>query len=565
MKFLIAIISIILILYSTHCHAQAEAPAGTDIVLLMDSSGSMKKTDPKNYRKPAARLFVSLLGEGNNIGIISFGDSAASLQPLIENKKENQGKIFSAIEKISSAEAFTNITEAVRKGFEELKSSRHKDKVIILMSDGRIDLGSAEKDGKSSAELSALLKELQNLGVKLYSIAFTEESDIKLLENMAKETGGFSRIAKTDKDIHIIFASMFEKIKSPDTVPLEGDMFNIDKYINEATVLITKEEGSLTTVIDPLQAKHTPAKHGGNILWHSTNVFDMITIKNPAVGKWNVSLSSKDGNKVFVITNLSLKSSFNKEFVHKGDKIKIDVWLTKGDGVLTEKEVLEKTLFTAEIVEPEGGSEKINLFDSGEGGDTKAGDGVYSGEFAVTGTGEYIAKVNIEGKTFKREKVFQFKAEETPISPAKHPSPVKKASSQKDASIVLLYALAGASALFAITTVYFFMASRKYKMLHNKILAELTDARNEIEELKKAIEAQKTASVEVVEAQEEAKEEIVGEEKYAELIKEKEEMNTELISTKEQIQQKEQLLEELREKYHELEREYLVLYEHHRL
>ncbi len=452
----------------------------------------------------------------------------------------------------------------MRKGFEELKSSRHKDKIIIIMSDGRIDLGSAEKDEKSSAELSVLLKGLASSGIKLYSIAFTEESDVKLLENMAKETAGFFRIAKTDKDIHIIFASMFEKIKSPDTVPLEGDMFNIDKYINEATVLITKEEGSLTTVIDPLQAKHTPSKHGGNILWHSTNVFDMITIKNPAVGKWKVSLSSKEGNKVFVITNLSLKSSFNKEFVHKGDKIKIDVWLTKGEGVLAEKEVLEKTLFAAEIVEPEGISKKINLFDNGEGGDTKAGDGVYSGEFTVNNTGEYIAKVNIEGKTFKREKVFHFKAEETPISPAKHPAPVKKAPPQKEASIVLLYGLAAAAVLFIITTAYFLMASRKYRMLYNKILSELTDAKNTIEELKKTAKSEETVSVEAPEGTDTTKEKIIDEEKQAEAVKEKEALNAELVSIKDTLQEKDEMLEALREKYHELEKEYLVLYEHNR-
>ncbi|MFQ3574501.1 MAG: VWA domain-containing protein, partial [Thermodesulfovibrionales bacterium] len=45
------------------------------IVLLIDSSGSMKKTDPKSYRKPAAKLFVSLIGEEYKIAVLSFGDS----------------------------------------------------------------------------------------------------------------------------------------------------------------------------------------------------------------------------------------------------------------------------------------------------------------------------------------------------------------------------------------------------------------------------------------------------------------------------------------------------------
>src|SRR5512135_3111867 len=63
---------------------------GSDIVLLMDSSGSMKKTDPGNYRKDAARLFISLLGADDKIGIVSFGDSAKTLIPLTVNSRNNR-------------------------------------------------------------------------------------------------------------------------------------------------------------------------------------------------------------------------------------------------------------------------------------------------------------------------------------------------------------------------------------------------------------------------------------------------------------------------------------------
>jgi uroporphyrinogen-III decarboxylase len=54
--------------------AQA-ADGGVDAVLVMDSSGSMAKNDPHKLRVPAAKMFMSLLGEQDRIGLISFSDN----------------------------------------------------------------------------------------------------------------------------------------------------------------------------------------------------------------------------------------------------------------------------------------------------------------------------------------------------------------------------------------------------------------------------------------------------------------------------------------------------------
>jgi hypothetical protein len=293
------------------------------------------------------------------------------------------------------------------------------------MSDGKLALGSKEKDEAAFAELTGLLPEVAKSGIRLYSIAFTEMSDMKLLEDMAKATGGFFRLAKADKDLHVIFASIFEKIKSPDTIPLEDDAFNIDKDISEAILLISKQPGTSTTLIDPTKGKHTTAKYGKNIQWYETKAFDMITIKEPAVGKWKVKLSTKEGNKVFVITNLNLKSSFDKGFVNKGDMAMIDAWLEKEGGAISEKEVLEHISFSATVTSPDGQTTKIDLAKS---------NGKYIGEFVVNIIGEYSVKIAAESKTFKREKVLQFKAVEPPPQKIEKKAPAGKEIKKKDSS-----------------------------------------------------------------------------------------------------------------------------------
>lgn len=441
---------------------------GADIIILMDSSGSMKKTDPQDYRQPAAKLFVSLLGESDRIGIISFGDSARVLASLTEATKKNRGVLFNTINKISSKESSTNIYDAVKKGFDELKSCQKKSRIIILMSDGKLALGSKKKDDAAFTELSGILPELTKSNIKLYTVAFTEISDVKLLEDMAKETGGFFRFAKDDKDIHLIFASIFEKIKSPNTIPLEGETFETDKDINEATLLISKTPGTSTELIDPSRVKHTSMKYGKNIEWYKSNIFDMITIKEPAVGKWKVKLSSREGNKIYVITNLNLKTSFDKSFVYKGDKIKIDVWLERDGKILTEKDVLRQVSFSSEIATPGRESVKLDLLDNGKYGDDKPDDGISSREFVVNEGGEYAIKVTAKSITFKREKVIQFKAVSKPAQLAKQitlskPPLKKKTLSETDVSwksVLVKFGMINLLLLFIVTIIYLY---KKYK------------------------------------------------------------------------------------------------------
>lgn len=419
------ILSILIVFSCLSAYAASEskpaAPSGAavdrgyDVILLMDSSGSMKKTDPHDYRKTAAKLFISLLGKDEKIGVVSFGDTAKTLIQLTPNTSQNQNSLFKAVEKVSSKEFSTQMHDAVKLGFDELKSSTRKNRLIVLMSDGKLTTGSEEKDKAALAELSKMLPELAKANIRLYSIAFTDLSDIKLLEDVAKATGGFFRYAKEDKDVHVTFTDMFEKMKSPDSVPLEGEEFSIDKDITEATLVITKKSGTKTTLLDPAKKSYSPANRGSNIKWFESQVFDMITIQNPAQGRWKVKLSTAVGNRIFILTNLSLKSSMNKDFLDKGELISVDARLEKDGVVLKGSEILGQVSFYAEITTSDGKTAKVELADNGKSsGDLQAGDGIYVAGFSFSNVGDYVVKIVAEGKTFKREKNYRLKVNEPP-------------------------------------------------------------------------------------------------------------------------------------------------------
>lgn len=474
-------IGCIILVFSLFLHSMllaAEGEKGVDIALVLDSSGSMKKTDPANLRKAAARLFISLLTEEDRVGVISFSDAALVLSGLTQNiTGQNRKLLLKSLEKISSTGKYTDIYSGVQKGYELLKTSAGKERLIILMSDGQMDLGDKAREETLLKELqTTLLPEIKKAGVRVYTLAFTNLSDRVLLEDIALKTDGKFRLAGTDKDLHIAFTSIFEGIKSPDALPISGNIFEVDKAVQEFTLIITKKTPKIRLAIkDPAGKEHKAVRHGTDMQWFESGAFDLVTAKNPAAGRWEIKFGSEQGNKAFIITNLILQSSLNGNAATQGRPVKIDAWLAKDQETLKTKEILEHLKVSAFIKTPDGKDNTLALHDDGVNGDTAIGDGIYTAEFVPEQTGEYNLTLRAEGDTFKREKVFTFTVVKPPVEVVKAvqdapavPKPVEEKKEKYTlhiAGFITILILAVVAILLTLLSVYLYLGNRRYKAL----------------------------------------------------------------------------------------------------
>jgi hypothetical protein len=138
----------------------------------------------------------------------------------------------------------------------------------------------------------------------------------------------------------------------------------------------------------------------------------MITIQDPAAGRWGVKLSVSEGNKVYILTHLNLKTSFDRSFATRGESIPLDAWLERQGGVVAEKEVLDHTTFAADITGPDGTVVKLTLASGPTSSLAQPVNGKYSALLPISAAGEYMMKLSVRGETFRREKTFSFKAVE---------------------------------------------------------------------------------------------------------------------------------------------------------
>jgi len=386
---------------------------GLDVVLVMDSSGSMKKTDPGTLRIPAAKLFISLLGEQDRAGVESFSDRGYPVIYLssLEGEK-NRKRVLKATEKISSKGLYTNLYDALQKAFTVLKRAwvSDREKIVVLMSDGKMDVGDRAKDRELIEKMKReLIPALKKKKIKVYTIAFSEFSDRDLLKEIARATGGAFNLALSDSDLHMIFASIFESLKEPEMLPLEGNRFLVDRSVEEVTVVATKSSsGSRIYLQSPSGSRFSSEKSSENMQWFVSHEFVMVTIKKPSPGEWKLLFSAEGGNRVYIITDLQLRTNFDRKYLRAGEPVTIDSWLEKDGAVMKERLILEGVDLFAETAESGGGPVRMKLNDSGKDGDRQERDGIFSFYFEPRSPGRATLRIVARGKTFQREKSYTF-------------------------------------------------------------------------------------------------------------------------------------------------------------
>ena len=382
-----------------------------DVVLAIDTSGSMKKTDPNNLRSEASKLFISLLDEGSRVALVMFDTKATTLAPLQELETDRKA-MKEQLNHIPSEGKWTDLNQAVRHSYEILLDSTRKERAIIVMTDGKMDLGNGKLDQGATYELlKVLVPEIRKKKIKIFTIAFTRSSDVAFLKLIALKTKGFFYLTEKDKDIHITYTDIYNHMVTPETLPMEGDKFFVDLSVKEMNIVVTKEDPETeVSLLVPGESAMSFNKHPSDVRWSKSAVYEMVTIPKPMVGTWYVKYGAEKGNKVFISTDLKLMTSMKKNIIMPGTEMYVEIWLQDGP----ESEERSAALFhelqlTAELIPAKAGEAiQVLLNDDGMKRDVKAGDGIYTALLAPTMSGEYTFRVHSKTATFEREKETSF-------------------------------------------------------------------------------------------------------------------------------------------------------------
>lgn len=407
-------------------HAQEAVPV--HVALVLDSSGSMKWTDPHNLRIAASKLFVSLLDQHDTASVIHFGTKAVSLSEPLPASEANKRKLQAAAGKVPSNDRYTNLYEGLQKGLEVLVQHAEKraQPIIVLLSDGTMDTGNPEQDMFLDNKLrTELLPALRSRGISVYTVALTAESDLQLMDQIARDTGGTFGFALTDKDVQRVMTSIIEQLKKPNRLPSQGQVFVVDDSVKELTIVVDKKSPrSPIRVQAPDGRIYSAAAPGEDASWVSSPYFESMTTRRVVPGTWTILSADAGEVSAYIATDLKLVTRVDPPHPTPGRTVRIEAWLEQRGTRLTEPGILEKTSFYASFVGPApDGGRRLEFSDDGSRGDRQKGDGIYTLEYTPSGPGAVRLDAVADGTTFSRASsvFFEVSATRPSIKPPQPP------------------------------------------------------------------------------------------------------------------------------------------------
>lgn len=396
-----------------------------DAVMLMDDSGSMRKTDPLKLRFSALSLFIRLLSDDDAVGILRFDGEAstlAALHPLGDDA--HRPRLDDLLARFSTHGAYTNIYAGLKLALEEMQQRGREvpEKAVILISDGLMDVNPAA--GASNEESlrtlrDTLLPAYREAHVKIVTLALSPAADRALLEEIAATTQGHFFYAPQAQALSQAVYSIFDRLKQPEMIPVIGQRLAIDPSVKEATFfVITDGAQADVTLVRPDGAKIDKKRREAAVKWYVGKDYVLVTIQEPLAGEWRVEMAQPRPIRVAVITDLQLEVELDRPSYVAEQPVQISARLVAEGTASSGALPLEELLFIAEVTPPGASAgRRLSLIPQGA---TTVGDTSPASAASVLGqwrttrymppseSGEYRGRVIAQAPTFSREKSFAF-------------------------------------------------------------------------------------------------------------------------------------------------------------
>ncbi|MCD6407941.1 VWA domain-containing protein, partial [bacterium] len=311
-------------------------------LLLIDSSGSMKITDPKHYRKLSAQAIVSLLSENDYVSIVEFDSEARTILPWTSARERE--KILRSIERIGNRGLYTDFYFAFEKAMDVFSEISGKvKKKILLLSDGKFEptLTSSVyrpynheflkaikgKDkisrGKIKEEFSKrvllvgkrkveeMLQKMKEEKIEVYTMAFGENSDRKYLEFIAEQTNlvpveKHFFYVKTPQELIFQFMSIMNYWKNNIIFFTEKGKYSsgftktifLDEFIkNPVFIFILDGKGEIAVKKEGVLENPFPFTHKN---------LKIFKLSQAPPGVWEYSFLKGSGNYTFLVMGNSI-------------------------------------------------------------------------------------------------------------------------------------------------------------------------------------------------------------------------------------------------------------------
>lgn len=303
------------------------ASTGTDVVILMDESGSMIKADTDRIAIEGAKLFVDMEKLDNaKIGLVEFSNLIKSTGLLDMSEQSGRESIKAVMNGISySGKAHTDTGAGLLEAISLLEQSgSYEKRSIILFTDGRTDIDAGTKGRTtedSLADVDRAIQAAQEKGYTIYCIGLNDNNsvDLEQLAKIATETGGQYLVTTDVSSITDFFERIFADIGNSDISSLDeyvadGEYHEVRFKIDNANVMeaniviLSSKEVEDVTLQNP-SGETVDLKSDEKVVFTKSDKYTIVKLILPQTGEWCVNVKGVDGDAIKIgrIFNYDLK------------------------------------------------------------------------------------------------------------------------------------------------------------------------------------------------------------------------------------------------------------------
>lgn len=279
-----------------------------NVVVVLDSSGSMEDTDPDGNRYEAIGLFINLLTErGNNIGGVVFSNGVQLSEDIVSADDQSTKDAF--MEKLKSiapagwtdtgAGLETAVNMIAEQGDTELPS------VILYLSDGNTEMGTdAETEESLQRKADAIQKAREN-NIQVYSVCLNanQDADVTEMSQIADATGGIFKEITSAADLKDAFNLFYETIYGTSTVQI-GDETVPENGVIEKEFSLPAFGVEEVNIIIYGDVDNVQITNPNNAVVDSTtvksNTYTIVKFSDVQEGNWKLKANGIPGTNVKV-------------------------------------------------------------------------------------------------------------------------------------------------------------------------------------------------------------------------------------------------------------------------
>lgn len=208
---------------NTPAEAERVAPRPLDLVLVVDTSGSMTEDDRIGYVKQGLNLLIDELDPEDRMALVTYDtevELAAELRSLEETDPADENALAAwrtsmhAIASQLQASGSTNIYDALQVGFDLAEEARaahpERSQRVILLSDGQPTAGITDP-----AQILSMAEERIGSGVGLTTIGVGRNFNLSLMTELAERGAGNFYFLEDPAAIEEVFTEELDYFVEP--------------------------------------------------------------------------------------------------------------------------------------------------------------------------------------------------------------------------------------------------------------------------------------------------------------------------------------------------------------